>query len=139
MRYMMMHKADAASEAGVPPTQELIDKMGALMQEMGDAGILIAGEGLHGSSSGKRLNFVNGQLTVTDGPFTETKELIAGFVILEVESIDETVEWAKKFADCVGDVEIDIRRVVVESDFGDEFTPEARAQEAALREQISQR
>jgi hypothetical protein len=139
MRYMMMHKADAASEAGTPPSRELIEKMGALMQEMGDAGILIAGEGLHGSSSGKRLNFSGGNLTVTDGPFAETKELIAGFVILEVDSIDDMVEWAKKFAAVVGDVEIDIRRVAVEEDFGDEFTPEARAQEAQLREQISQR
>jgi hypothetical protein len=136
---MMMHKADANSEAGVPPTKELIENMGTLMQEMGDAGVLIAGEGLHGSSSGKRLNFSGANLVVTDGPFTETKELIAGFVILEVESIDDAVEWAKRFAAVVGDVEVDIRRVVVAEDFGDEFTPEAREREELLREKIGQK
>jgi hypothetical protein len=139
MRYMMMHKADADSEAGVPPTKELIENMGALMQQMGDAGVLVAGEGLHGSSSGKRLNFSGGDLAVTDGPFAETKELIAGFVILDVDSLDDAVEWAKLFAAIVGDVEIDIRRVVMAEDFGDEFTPEAREREDKLREQIGQK
>jgi len=139
MRYMMMHKATADTEAGVPPTQELIEKMGQLMQDMGNAGILIAGEGLHSSKTGKRLNFSGGELTVTDGPFTETKELIAGFIILDVPTIDDTLIWAKRFAECVGDIEIDIRRVVVPEDFGDTFTPEAREREEKLREQIGQK
>jgi hypothetical protein len=139
MRYMMMHKANADSEAGVPPTKELIENMGVLMQQLGESGALVAGEGLHSSASGKRLNFAGGNLAVTDGPFTETKELIAGFIILDVASIDDAIEWARRFADVFGDVEIDLRRVVVAEDFGDEFTPEAREREEKLRERTGQK
>lgn len=116
-RYMMMHKANAASEAGVPPTPELMEKMGKLMEEMHQAGIFVAGEGLHRSATATRLQFKGGKCTVTDGPFAESKELIAGYVILNVPSKAEAIAFAPRFAAIVGDVEIDVRQVAEESDF----------------------
>jgi hypothetical protein len=138
---MMIYKpADTKDmEAGVPPTQDEMAKMGKFIEEMAKSGVLLATDGLLPSSKGARVRLSGGKISVTDGPFTETKELIAGFVILEVESIDDAVEWAKRFGAIVGDVEVDIRRVVGAEDFGDDFTPEAREREELLREKIGQK
>lgn len=116
MRYMVMHRSNEQNEAGIPPSPELIEKMGRLMEETARLGVLLAGEGVGPSSQGARLSFVNGKRTVIDGPFAEAKELIAGFAILEVNSKEEAIEWATRFAEVIGDVEIEIRKVVEESD-----------------------
>ena len=112
MRFMVMHKSNEANEAGIPPSKELIEKMGKLMEETAQAGVLLAGEGVHASSKGARVSFSGGKRIVTDGPFAEAKELIAGFAILNVSSKEEAIEWATRFADVIGDVEIEIRQVV---------------------------
>lgn len=124
MRFIGMHRTDSATEAGVLPSPELVMAMGKLTEEMAKAGVLRAGEGLHPSSKGVRLNFSGGKRSVTDGPFTESKGLIAGFVIIRVTSMDEAIEWATRFADVVGDVEIDIRPVVEFWDLGFGSKPE---------------
>jgi len=108
MRFIMMHKADKNSEADIPPSSELIVSMGKLMEEMAKAGVLLAGEGLQPSSKGVRLKFSGGKRTVTRGPFTGSNELIAGFAIVRVESMEKAIEWASRLAKVVGDVEIDI-------------------------------
>jgi hypothetical protein len=108
MRFIMMHKADKNSEADIPPSPELIVCMGKLMEEMAKAGVLLAGEGLQPSSKGVRLKFSGGKRTVTRGPFTGSNELIAGFAIVRVESMDKAIEWASRLAKLVGDAEIDI-------------------------------
>jgi hypothetical protein len=117
MRFMVMHKSNEANEAGVPPGNELIAAMGKLMEETAQSGVLLAAEGVHSSAKGARLSFVGGKRTVTDGPFAEAKELIAGFAILEVASKEEAIEWATRFAAIIGDVEIEIRQVVEAADF----------------------
>jgi hypothetical protein len=121
MRFMVIHKSNEANEAGIPPSKELIEEMGKLMEETAKSGVLLAGEGVHASSKGVRLVFSGGKRTVIDGPFAEAKELIAGFSILEVKSKEEAIEWATRFAKVIGDVEIEIRQVVELADFGPEY------------------
>ena len=138
MRVMVIVKADKESEAGVMPDKEILTKMGKYNEELVKAGIMLAGEGLHPSSKGKRVRFSGEKRTVIDGPFTETKELIAGFWLWQVRSIEEAVEWLKR-APFDGGTEIEIRPVFEACDFGEEFTPELRAQEERLREKIASR
>ena len=123
MRFLVMHKSNEENEAGVPPSPELIENMGKLMEESARAGVLLAAEGVHPSSKGARLSFSGGRRTVTDGPFAEAKELIAGFAVLQVNSKEEAIEWATRFADVIGDVEIEVRQVVEISDFAPENDP----------------
>jgi hypothetical protein len=140
MRVMVIIKANENSEAGVMPSEKLLTDMGNFNEELVKAGVMLAGEGLHPSSKGKRVKFSGGQRVVTDGPFAETKELIAGFWLWNVKSMDEAVEWVKRIPSDPGDPssgEIEIRQVFEVSDFGDELTPEARAQEDRLREEIA--
>ena len=140
MRFMVMHKSNEQNEAGVPPSKELIEEVGKLMEETAKAGVLLAAEGVHASSKGARLQFSGGKRTVTDGPFAEAKELIAGFAIIEVSSKDEAIEWATRFAKVLGDVEIEIRQVVEASDFPPEtVSPDAAAREQALREELQRK
>ena len=122
MRFLVMHKSNEENEAGVPPSSELLEGMGQLMEEASRSGVLLAAEGVHPSSRGARLEFSGGKRTVTDGPFAEAKELIAGFAIIQVASKDETIEWATRFADVIGDVEIEVRQVIEMSDFVPEET-----------------
>ena len=124
MRFLIMHKSNEANEAGVPPTPELIEEMGKFMEEASRAGVLLAAEGVHPSSKGARLEFSGGRRTVTDGPFAEAKELIAGFAIVQVGSKDEAIDWATRFAAVIGDVEIEVRQVVELSDFAGNASPE---------------
>jgi hypothetical protein len=129
---MVIVKANKDSEAGVLPNQQLLAAMGNYNEELVKAGVMLAGEGLQPSSKGKRVRFSGGKHTVTDGPFAETKELIAGFWLWQVRSMDEAVEWLKKAPFDQGE-ELEIRRVFEAEDFGAEFTPELRAQEDRLR------
>lgn len=142
MRVMVIFKADQNSEAGVMPGEEVLAAMGRYNQELVDAGVMRAGEGLHPSSKGKRVRFSGRKATVIDGPFAETKELIAGFWLWEVGSMDEAVEWVQRgpFMNA-GDieVEIEVRPVFEADDFGEEFTPELRAQEERMRADIAKR
>jgi hypothetical protein len=116
-RYMMHHKADKYSEAGTPPTPKLMAEMGAFVEELTKSGVLLTGEGLHPSSKAKRLTMKGGKCTVVDGPFAESKELIAGYITLKVDSFEDAIAWAHPFAEIIGDVEIDLRRVFEEADF----------------------
>jgi hypothetical protein len=138
MRFMVIVKADKNSEAGAMPDEKLLADMGNFNDELVKAGVMKAGEGLHPSAKGKRIRFSGDQRTVIDGPFSETKELIAGFWIVEMKSMDEAIEWFKR-APMGGDTELEIRPVFEADDFGEEFTPELRAQEdrqrAAIEEQ----
>ena len=139
MRVMVIIKANEQSEAGVMPSEKLLTDMGNFNEELVKAGVMLAGEGLHPSSKGKRVKFSGGQRIVTDGPFAETKELIAGFWIWKVNSMEEAVEWIKRMPSDPDDPssgEIEIRQVFEAEDFGAEFTPEARAQEDRLRAEI---
>ena len=131
MRFMIIIKASADSEAGIMPSTELLTAMGNYNEELAKAGILLAGEGLHPSSKGARLRFNGDKRTVTDGPFAETKELIAGFWLWQVNSREEAIEWVKRCPNPMPgtDAEIEIRQVFEASDFGEEFTPELREQE----------
>jgi hypothetical protein len=138
MRVMVIVKANKESEAGVMPDQKMLAEMGKYNEKLAHAGIMLAGEGLHPTSKAKRVKFSGTQRTVIDGPFTETKELIAGYWVWKVKSIDEAVEWLKK-APFDGGTELEIRPIFETDDFGAEFTPELRAQEDAIREQISSR
>ena len=146
MRYMVIVKASPESEGGVMPTEQELTEMGNYNEELVKAGVMLAGEGLHPSSRGKRVRFEGTQKTVIDGPFAETKELIAGFWLWQVRSLEEAVEWVKRIpAPNEGDPgygevsEIEIRPVFEASDFGAEFTPELREQEERLRAQIEER
>ena len=132
MRVMVIVKANKDSEAGVMPSQQLLAAMGNYNEELVKAGVMLAGEGLQPSSKGKRVRFSGGKHTVIDGPFAETKELIAGYWLWQVRSMDEAVEWLKKAPFEDGE-ELEIRRVFEADDFGPEFTPELRAQEDRLR------
>ena len=137
MRVMVLIKANEDSEAGVMPSEQLLAEMGKYNEELVNAGVMLAGEGLHPSSKGKRVRFSGGKRTVIDGPFAETKELIAGFWLWQVESMDEAVEWVKRMpAPMEGEAEVEIRPVFEAEDFGAEFTPELREQEERLRAQI---
>jgi hypothetical protein len=132
---MVIVKADKNSEAGILPSQELLAEMGKYNEELVKAGVMLAGEGLQASSKGKRVKFSGEKRTVLDGPFAETKELIAGFWLWQVRTMDEAVEWLKR-APFDGGTEVEIRRVFEAEDFGAEFTPELREQEERLREQM---
>ena len=136
MRCMVVVKANKESEAGVMPSQKLLSEMGKFNEELVKAGVLLAGEGLQPSSKGKRVKFSGANRTVIDGPFTETKELIAGFWLWQVRSMDEAIEWLKR-APFDGGTEIEIRQVFETEDFGAELTPELREQEERLRKQSS--
>ena len=132
MRFMVIVKANEDSENGVLPTQQELAEMGAYNEELVKAGVMLAGEGLHPSSKGARIRFdKEGNTTVVDGPFAETKELVAGFWILEVSSREEVIQWVRK-APFRGE-ELEIRQVFEAEDFGDAFTPELREQEERLR------
>jgi hypothetical protein len=139
MRFMVMVKATKDSEAGVMPSEKLLAEMGKYNEELVKAGVMLAGEGLQPSSKGKRVKFSGAKRTVIDGPFTETKELIAGFWLWQVRSMDEAIEWAKRCPNPFekGESEIEIRQVFEADDFGAEFTPELREQEERLRQQMS--
>jgi hypothetical protein len=138
MRVMVIIKADKDSEAGVMPSEQLLTDMGNFNEELVKAGIMLAGEGLHPSSKGKRVRFSGDQRTVVDGPFTETKELIAGFWLWQVKDMNEAIEWVKRCPNPMGqESEVEIRQVFEMEDFGAEFTPEARAQEERLRAEIA--
>ena len=128
MRVMVIVKANTDSEAGVLPSQQMLADMGNFNEELVKAGVMLAGEGLQASSKGKRVRFSGDKRTVIDGPFAESKELVAGFWLWQVRSMDEAVEWLKKAPFEEGD-EVEIRRVFEAEDFGAEFTPELRAQE----------
>lgn len=138
MRFMILVKANADSEAGVMPSRDALDRMTAYNQELMEAGVLLAGEGLHPSSKGVRVRFSGDTRTVTDGPFAETKELLAGFWILQTRSLDEAIEWVKR-APFDGGAEIEIRRVFEAEDFGDELSPETRAAEERMRAELEER
>src|SRR6201987_3861628 len=130
MRVMVIVKANKDSEAGKMPDQKLITDMGKFNEELVKAGVMLAGEGLHPTSKGKRVHFSGTRRTVIDGPFTETKELIAGFWLWQVRSMEEAIEWAKRCPNPFdGESELEIRQVFEAEDFGPEFTPELRAQE----------
>ena len=137
MRVMVMVKATSESEAGKMPSTELLAAMGNFNEELVKAGVLLAGEGLHPSARGKRVRFSGSQRTVIDGPFTETKELVAGFWLWQVKSMEEAVEWVRRCPNPMeGDSEIEIRPLFEAADFGAELTPELRAQEERLRAEV---
>jgi hypothetical protein len=137
MKVMVIVKADENSEAGVMPSQEILAEMGKFNEELVNAGVMLAGEGLHPSSKGKRVRFAGGKQTVIDGPFAETKELVAGYWLWKVASVDEAVDWLKRspFQDAV----VEVRPLFEMEDFGAELTPELREQEERLRAQIEAR
>ena len=138
MKVMVIVKATKNSEAGVMPSEKLLTEMGNYNEELVKAGIMLAGEGLQPSSKGKRIKFSGRQRSVLDGPFTETKELIAGYWVWQVRSIDEAVEWARRCPDPMPgeEAELEIRPLFEAEDFGKEFTPELRAQEERLRQEV---
>lgn len=139
MRVMVLVKASKDSEAGVMPDEKLLAAMGAYNEELVKAGIMLAGEGLHPSSRGVRVQFSGDQRTVVDGPFAETKELVAGFWLWQVKSMEEAVEWLRKCPNpMTEDSEVEIRPVFEAADFGAELTPELREQEDRLRAQLEQ-
>ena len=135
MRFMVIVKADQKSEAGVLPDQKLLSEMGKFNEELAKAGVMLAGEGLQASSKGARVRFSGSKRTVIDGPFSETKELIAGFWLWQVRSKEEAIEWLKRAPFQEGEVEI--RQVFEAEDFGAEFTPELREQEERIRHQVA--
>ena len=140
MRVMVLVKATAESEAGVLPSEELLTEMMAFNEELVKAGVMLAGEGLHPSSKGARVAFSGPDRKVIDGPFAETKELIAGYWLWQVKSLDEAIEWVKRVPNPTGEEgTIEIRPVFEPDDFGDNLTPEVREQERRLREQTEGR
>jgi hypothetical protein len=138
MRFMLLVKANEDTEAGVLPSEELLTEMGKYNDELVKAGVLLAGEGLHPSSKGARVKFSGSKRTVIDGPFTEAKELVAGFWLIDVKSKEEAIEWVKRVPNPTGEnSEIEIRQVFEAEDFGPALTPELRAQEERQRAQMS--
>ena len=136
MRFMILVKASKESEAGVMPSEQLLTEMGKFNEELVKAGVMLAGEGLHPSSKGARVRFSGGKRTVIDGPFAETKELIAGFWLWQVKSKEEAIEWVKRCPNPHNEeTEVEIRQVFEAEDFGAELTPEVREQEERLRAQ----
>src|SRR5919112_2613080 len=136
MRFMVIVKATKDSEAGVMPSEELLTAMGTYNEELANAGVLLAGEGLHPSSKGARVRFSGSNRTVIHGPFAETKELIAGFWIFQVKSLEEAIEWVKRCPNPLeGESEIEIRQIFEAADFGEAFTPELQEAEARMRAQ----
>jgi hypothetical protein len=139
MRFMVIVKATKDSEAGVMPDPRLFEEMGKYNEELVKAGIMLAGEGLHPSSKGARVKFNGATRTVVDGPFSETKELIAGFWLLQVKSKEEAIEWVKRCPNPMpGESEIEIRQVFEDADFGDAMPAEAREREERLRVQLAE-
>lgn len=136
MRFMVIVKADKNSEAGVMPSEKLLTEMGKYNEELAKAGVMLAGEGLQPSSKGARVKFSGSTPTVIDGPFAETKELVAGFWMFQCKSKQEAIDWVKR-APFDGGAEIEIRQVFEAEDFGKEFTPELRAQEERIRAQVA--
>jgi hypothetical protein len=140
MRFMVIIKANKDSEAGVMPSEHILTEMGKYNDALVKAGVMLAGEGLHPSSNGVRVRFSGGKSTLIDGPFAETKELIAGFWLWQCNSLQEAIDWVQRFPDREhAEVEIEIRQVFEMDDFGDEFTPELRAQEERQRAEIAAR
>jgi hypothetical protein len=138
MRVMVIIKATKDTEAGVMPSEQLLAEMGKFNEELVNAGVMLAGEGLHPSSKGKRVRFSGSKRTVSDGPFAETKELIAGFWIWQVKSMEEAVEWVKRCPNPTDEEGVvELRPVFEADDFGAEFTPELREQEARLRDRLA--
>ena len=138
MRFMVIVKATPESEAGIMPDEKLLTDMGKFNEEMANAGVMLSGEGLHPSAKGARIRFSGAKRTVIDGPFSETKELIAGFWIIQVKSREEAIEWMKRCPNPFPgrESEIEIRQVFEAEDFGAEFTPELREQEERVRARI---
>jgi hypothetical protein len=134
MRFMVIVKADKNSEAGVMPGEKLLADMGKFNEELANAGVMLAGEGLQPSSKGARVKFSGNQTSVIDGPFAETKELVGGFWLWKCKSLDEAIDWLKRAP--FEDTEVEIRQVFEAEDFGAEFTPELREQEARVRAQV---
>ncbi|TMJ42382.1 MAG: YciI family protein [Alphaproteobacteria bacterium] len=140
MRFMVIVKANKDSEAGVLPDEKLLADMGNFNEQLAKAGVLLAAEGLHPSSKGARVRFSGANRTVIDGPFAETKELVAGFWLWQVKSKEEAIEWVKRCPNPFpGESEIEIRQVYEAEDFGAEFTPELRAQEERVRAQVAEK
>ncbi len=137
MRFMILLKANEDTEAGVLPSEEILAEMGKYNEELVKAGVMLAGEGLQASSKGARVKFSKGKKTVIDGPFSETKELVAGFWLWQVRSKEEAIEWLKRAP--FEDTEVEIRQIFEAEDFGAEFTPELRAQEERQRAQIAKK
>ena len=135
MRFMVIVKADKNSEAGIMPSEQLLNDMGKFNEELANANVLLAAEGLHPTSKGVRVKFSGGKKTVIDGPFAETKELIAGFWLWQCKSLDEAIELLKRAP--FEETEVEIRQVFEAADFGDEFTPELREQEERIRAQVA--
>ena len=135
MRVMVIVKANKDSEAGILPSTKILTSMGKYNEELVKAGVMLAAEGLHSSSKGKRVKFSGGKHTITDGPFTETKELIAGFWLWQVRSMEEAIEWLKR-SPFDGGTEIEVRQVFEAEDFGANLTPEIKQQEERIRERI---
>src|SRR5687767_8082900 len=140
MRFMVIVKANKDTEAGVMPSEELLREMGNYNEELVKAGVMLSGEGLQPSSKGARVKFSGNKRTVVDGPFAETKELVAGFWLFQVKSLEECIEWVKRCPNPMeGESEIEIRQVFETSDFGDAMTPELKAQEERLRQTVQAR
>ena len=140
MRFLGLLKADRHSEAGAPPSPELMARMGTFIEEITKAGVMLATDGLHPSSKGARVRLADGQFTVRDGPFTESKELVASYAVFEVKSKAEAIEWTKRFLQVLGQGECEIRQIFDPSDFpADVFPPEAAAHEEALRQDMQKR
>ena len=136
MRFMVIVKANKESEQGIMPSETILADMGKYNEQLANAGVMLAGEGLHPSSKGKRVRFEGTKRTVVDGPFAETKELIAGFWLFQARSMDEALEWVKR-APFDGGTEIEVRQVFEAEDFGAEFTPELQKQEEQIREKLT--
>jgi hypothetical protein len=136
---MIIRRADKETESGVMPSEELLAAMGGYMEEMAKAGVLLGGEGLHPTRKGSIVKFSKGKPTVTDGPFAESKELIAGYSMIEVKSKEEALEWVKRWPslDAGGNVELELRQVFEAEDFGAEFTPELREREERMRAELA--
>jgi hypothetical protein len=132
-----MLRADAHSEAGAPPSKDLMERMGVFIEEVTKAGVLVASDGLHPSAKGKRVRLAGGKVTVIDGPFTESKELVASYALFQVKSMDEAIHWTKRFLQVLGQGECELRPIFDPEDFSpDVFPPEARAREVATRERM---
>ncbi|HWE20225.1 MAG TPA: YciI family protein [Hyphomicrobiaceae bacterium] len=135
MRILGLLRADAHSEAGAPPSKDLMERMGVFIEEVTKAGVLVASDGLHPSAKGKRVRLAGGKITVIDGPFTESKELVASYALFQVKSMDEAIHWTKRFLQVLGQGECELRPIFDPEDFStDVFSPEERAREAATRE-----
>jgi hypothetical protein len=134
MRILGMLRADPSSEAGAPPSKALMERMGAFVEEVTKAGVMLDSNGLHPSSKGKRVRLADGKITVTDGPFTESKELVASYAFFQVKSMDEALHWTKRFLEVLGQGECELRPIFEPEDFSPEvFTPEERKREEATR------